>query len=147
MSRGRLSFSRLSFLPSAWTRGCRMTYSSGSLLGPQGSSFEVDPSLNARLDVPEGFECRRGIAFQDPRMITYYCEDPLARASGGQLETSCNFENSIPTAACILSVRLNSRAYVDCTHSPGDAPRLRSIADEITREADAFFAASTDANE
>lgn len=118
---------------------CRMTYSSPNPTGTVGEEFPVTESLAPRFGLPEGFHCRRGIDFEDRRMVSYYCEDPRARAEGGQLETRCHFENTTPTATCILSVRVPSRAYLDCEYAPRDVARIRTMADDLSERVETFI--------
>jgi hypothetical protein len=115
---------------------CRMTYSSPNPTGTVGQEFPVDPQLAPRFGFPEGFDCRRGISVNEGRalprdMVTYYCEDPTARANGSQLTTFCNLENMRPTATCIIGIRIPSRAYLDCEYSPIDVSSIRIMANDI----------------
>ncbi len=121
---------------------CRMTYSSPDPIGAVGDQFAVDETLARRFGLPDGFNCRRGADSADRRLVTYYCEDPRARLAGGQLETRCHFENPSPTATCIVSVRIPSRAYLDCEYAPRDVSRIRSIAETVSERADTFVRSS-----
>lgn len=118
---------------------CRMTYSSPNPVGTVGQEFPIDAAIAPRFGLPEGFQCRKGFDFEDRRMIDYYCEDASARATGGQLETRCHFENPLPTAACILSVRVPSRAYLDCEYSPRDVSRVGEMASDLSIQVERFI--------
>jgi hypothetical protein len=122
---------------------CRMTYSSPNPSGTVGEGFPVDPYLARRIGLPSGFDCRKGIDRNEgrplpPDMVTYYCEDPSLRASGGQLETSCHFYNTRPTATCLLSLRIPSRAYLDCEYPPSDVSNIRTMAEDMATSLEPF---------
>lgn len=122
---------------------CRMTYGSPNPTGTVGEGFPVDPELARRIGLPNGFDCRRGIDRvqgrpMPPDMVTYYCEDPTARASGGQLETRCHFYNPRPTAICTLAVRIPSRAYLDCEYPPSEVSNIRTMAEDMASSLEPF---------
>lgn len=122
---------------------CRMTYGSPNVAGALGREFPVDDALAPRFGLPDGFDCREGIHTLEGRplegrYITYYCEDPRLRAAGGQLQTWCHFESTVPTATCRLAVRIPSRAYLDCEYSPSEASHIRAMADDLSTSLERF---------
>jgi hypothetical protein len=122
---------------------CRMSYSSPDPIGTVGEWFPVDPSLAPRFGLPDGFVCRKGIHTSEgrpleSRYVDYYCEDPSVRAAGGQLETNCKFESSVPTATCLLAVRIPSRAYLDCEYPPTKASEIRTMAADVSERVESF---------
>lgn len=123
---------------------CRVTYSSPNPSGPVGEMFAIDESIAPRFGFPEGFHCRHGFEFEDRRMVDYVCEDPRAREVGELLETNCHFENPLPSATCIVSVRIPSRAYLDCEYSPRNVSQIRAMAVEVSARVESFVRGPND---